>query len=453
MERPETIQAYLETLGAQIRWKRARSPVVRELEAHLEDQREAFAAEGHLPEDAERLAVEEMGDPVALGAELDRVHRPRPQWGLLTAALGLALLGGVLRVWLTAGVEHESTNPLRTALALALGCACLLGMYFLDYSRLLRRAGMIYLGALILGALALRFSPVINGTSYYTRYVVLLYPTVYALWLYHLRQRGWKGFFAAVSGGVPLAAVTLLAPFFLGAVLLLLTGFVLLLAAVSMDWFGVSRSRAAGLTVGMAAGLSALLAAGCKAGFCKTRLTLFLHPELDPLGGGYQAVMVRKALTSSRWLGTGSWDGPYPYERMVPEWNRDFLLTTVIHKLGCLPFLLLTVAAAGFLAWLLLRGLRQQSQPGRLIALSVVLSLGLQAAASVMQNLGYVLFSASMPLIVGNLISVVDMTLIGLVLSVFRGAFAGGDENFPGCGGTNWGGMASYLKKRCLYND
>ncbi|WP_455581325.1 permease prefix domain 1-containing protein [Dysosmobacter sp.] len=404
MERPETIQAYLETLGAQIRWKRARSPVVRELEAHLEDQREAFAAEGHLPEDAERLAVEEMGDPVALGAELDRVHRPRPQWGLLTAALGLALLGGVLRVWLTAGVEHESTNPLRTALALALGCACLLGMYFLDYSRLLRRAGMIYLGALILGALALRFSPVINGTSYYTRYVVLLYPTVYALWLYHLRQRGWKGFFAAVSGGVPLAAVT-------------------------------------------------LLAAGCKAGFFKTRLTLFLHPELDPLGGGYQAVMVRKALTSSRWLGTGNWDGPYPYERMVPEWNRDFLLTTVIHKLGCLPFLLLTVAAAGFLAWLLLRGLRQQSQPGRLIALSVVLSLGLQAAASVIQNLGYVLFSASMPLIVGNLISVVDMTLIGLVLSVFRGAFAGGDENFPGCGGTNWGGMASYLKKRCLYND
>lgn len=284
MERPETIQAYLETLGAQIRWKRARSPVVRELEAHLEDQREAFAAEGHLPEDAERLAVEEMGDPVALGAELDRVHRPRPQWGLLTAALGLALLGGVLRVWLTAGVEHESTNPLRTALALALGCACLLGMYFLDYSRLLRRAGMIYLGALILGALALRFSPVINGTSYYTRYVVLLYPTVYALWLYHLRQRGWKGFFAAVSGGVPLAAVTLLAPFFLGAVLLLLTGFVLLLAAVSMDWFGVSRSRAAGLTVGMAAAFRRCWPPAAKPGFAKHGLRCFTSGA-GPAGG------------------------------------------------------------------------------------------------------------------------------------------------------------------------
>ena len=98
----ETIREYLDTVQEQIRWKRARPVVARELEQHLNDQRGAFLEEGNTPETAERLAVEEMGDPVTVGTELDRVHRPKPQWWLLTATIALALLGGFLRVWLTA---------------------------------------------------------------------------------------------------------------------------------------------------------------------------------------------------------------------------------------------------------------------------------------------------------------------------------------------------------------
>lgn len=67
MERPETIQAYLDAVGEQIRWKRARPVVARELEQHLTDQRDAFLEEGADPETAERMAVEEMGDPVFVG--------------------------------------------------------------------------------------------------------------------------------------------------------------------------------------------------------------------------------------------------------------------------------------------------------------------------------------------------------------------------------------------------
>ena len=94
----ETIWTYLNTVQEQIRWKRARQVVVRELGQHLDDQRDAFIEEGKSVEEAERLAVEEMGDPVSVGTELDRIHRPKPQWGLLTTTLVLALLGGFLRV-------------------------------------------------------------------------------------------------------------------------------------------------------------------------------------------------------------------------------------------------------------------------------------------------------------------------------------------------------------------
>ena len=95
MPGPESVRGYLDAVEAQIRWKRARTVAARELETHLEDQQEEFLAEGHPPEEAERLAVEDMGDPVAVGADLDRLHRPRPQWGMLGLTLALLLVGGM----------------------------------------------------------------------------------------------------------------------------------------------------------------------------------------------------------------------------------------------------------------------------------------------------------------------------------------------------------------------
>ena len=73
MQEHKTIQSFLDVVAEQIRWKRARPVVTAELERHLEDQRDAFAEEGL--ENAEELAVEEMGDPVSVGTELDRARR------------------------------------------------------------------------------------------------------------------------------------------------------------------------------------------------------------------------------------------------------------------------------------------------------------------------------------------------------------------------------------------
>ena len=132
---PETTRAYLEVVREEIRWKRARPVLIQELERHLEDQKEAFLKEGKSPEEAERLAIQDMGDPVIVGAELDAVHRPRPQWGLLGLTIALAAAGAVLRV-----IFHcEPVDPAillgKALLSLFLGTGALLGVYFFDVSR------------------------------------------------------------------------------------------------------------------------------------------------------------------------------------------------------------------------------------------------------------------------------------------------------------------------------
>ena len=76
----EQLNEYLEAVGAQIRWKRARRPLLRELSDHIADQAAAFEAEGQSPGEALSAAVAEMGEPEAVGRELDRLHRPRSCW-------------------------------------------------------------------------------------------------------------------------------------------------------------------------------------------------------------------------------------------------------------------------------------------------------------------------------------------------------------------------------------
>lgn len=422
MGKPETVEAYLAAAGEQIRWRRARPLVLRELERHLEDQRDAFVQAGHGPEEAERLAVEEMGDPETVGAELNGLHRPRPQWGPLALILVLALLGGFLRVWLTAaGEPWDDIDPVRTALAVLLGTGCLLGVYFLDCAVLLRRAGTIYVLALAAGILSQMYLPIVNNAHYYTRYVVLCYPVVYALWVCRCRGGGAGRLLLALAGGIPLAMVCLRAPSVTGLLLLLSTGFMVLLTAVRMGWFRVSRGRATVLVCGVAA----VMAGGSLSLFAYYgRFVFFLHPETDPLGKGYQALAIRQAVAAARWVGEGSSKvlEPFvPYERMVPEWNRDFLLTTVIFKLGWLACLVLVAALAGLLVWLMLRWNRQRSQWGRLLTLAVLIPFGLQLFGGTVLNLGFVLTSVHVPLLVGNLHTVMDLALLGLALSLFRG--------------------------------
>lgn len=420
-----TIQAYLDAVAEQIRWKRAKPVVLAELEQHLEDQRDTFASEGCA--NAEQLAVEEMGDPVSVGTELDRIHRPKPQWGLLTLTVLLALAGAVLRVVLTAdwSVYGENFYLRRTVLAFVLGCGALLLGYFLNYVQLGRWGRALYLVGLVMGIWALTRSPGINGKSYYTTYVTLCYPVVYVFWLNTWRRKGWMGLAAALLGGISLGMICMLGSHMFSLVMLFAVGTVSALLAAWSDWFGMGRQKSVGAVL-----LWKLAVAGGTAGSVLLsddgfgRLALVLHPERDPMGSGYQAGMIRQALETAQWVGAGEWSTAIsgrPYEATVPGCDGSALLTTLIYKMGWLPFLAVVLVFGVLVVWLLYRCLRQKSQLGRMVVLAVVLTLSGQAVCSVAWNLGFTLYSSEFPLLIGNLSSVVNMGLIGLALSVFRG--------------------------------
>ena len=93
-----------------------------------------------------------------------------------------------------------------------------------------------------------------------------------------------------------------------------------------------------------------------------------------------------------------------PFKQSVPGCDSDAFLTTLIYKLGWLPFLCVVLAFTALAAWLLYRCLKQKSQLGKVAALAVVMTLGIQALCSLAWNLGFPLSSASFPL--GSMFSV-----------------------------------------------
>ena len=417
---PERLEAYLDAVAASIGWRRARPFVLRELRTHLLEQKEDFLASGMTEEAAEEAAVREMGDAAQVGAALNDIHRPREQRLLLGAVVVLAVLGVFLRFALTWGWETEMPHPLKTPLALAVGLAALVGGYFLDYRLLERYARQVFLTALALGIVSLHLSPKVNHVAWWARNLVLLYPPVYAAWVAHC-GKGWKGQMEAALGIIPLCIVAMAAPSMLGLAVLIVTWFAVEVAAADADWFGVGRKEGLSAIFGSGAAVMAQVLNCLIRG--SERLAVALHPEKDPLGSGYLAMTVRNMLSGAQWLGRGSTGtvyGDLPYERIVPEWGGDLLLTTVIHKLGWLPFFLLAGAVLSLAAVITVKALRLRNGFGRLLALSAGLTLGVQTVMAIAMNLGYVFCSCPMPLLSGNLHTIVTLALLGLALSAFR---------------------------------
>ena len=87
------LNSYLEQLEEQIRNRKAKAEVIEEIRNHIEDQAEFYEKEGMSAEEAIEQAVRQMGDPVEVGIEMDRIHRPKPGAPLFLLAFMMSVAG------------------------------------------------------------------------------------------------------------------------------------------------------------------------------------------------------------------------------------------------------------------------------------------------------------------------------------------------------------------------
>lgn len=430
-ELSEKILEYLDTVCGQIRWKEARAGVREEMTDHILSQKAAFLAEGKEEPEADAMAVDEMGDGLSVGLELDRIHRPLPQWQLMIPVFLLLAAGVVCRVFVD-GMEPFSLSVLLPVLAAAI---LFFAGYFLDYTVIFRRSGWIAAAAALILAGTLIFGEKHIGQSYgrifsvffQLSYLGFLLPLVLLAVLALVRKKGGPGYCLAMAAAGAGMVYLILCGSLSFVLLFAVAAWVLLWMAVSADWFALGKDKGRKwflfLTgVALILGVLFLLLPG------RTRFLWAVGRMTgDEMESGFLCSLVGRFWQNSQWVGHGT----YPegnWGRILMEvteefgYSHDILLAQLAFVLGKAVVVAVMAVFLFFFLWSIRLVRRQSSLPGRMTAVCIWLVLLFETVVFFAFNLGFLLVSATaLPLVsYGNSALLINAFLMGLLLSVFR---------------------------------
>ncbi len=448
MQPIEKLREYTNTLCSQIRWKKAREAVSEEIYSHLMDQHEAYIQEGTTEDTATEQAIADMGDPVTVGIQLDRVHRPKPQWGMLglilvMVAVGLCLRALVLEDLVT--LHRKATVSGIQMEFVLLGMGALLVAYFADFTFMGKYPKALYFGLLALVVIMLYWETqyqttpsLLNRYYYLSVYCSLLFPVVFSGVIYTMWGKGLTGI------TICLAACFL--PAFLlwrgwsgvndlfGAALIVGSGLILLGIAIMKDWFKSNLLQSRLLIYSSFLGASALLIAlALRTPYYFTQIKVLLRLDSGAGGNDYLILIVKSLLSNAKLVGTGTVPAQYAAHFPLPVIQTDFFLTYLIYRMGWLAFGLVIALFIAFILIGMRQCLSQKSVLGQLVSVSVLLTFTFQTVHYIGYNLGFI-FLIPMPLpffSYGGASMVINMGLLGLMLSVFRNGSAARDRAQP----------------------
>lgn len=393
---------YLEILAEQIRYKKALPMIEKELEDHMEDQKKDFLASGMTEKEAEAAAVMEMGDPVAVGVDMDRIHRPKMAWGLILLTGALYLAGMIFRYLLydRSGLGIYIAN---SWVYYVLAFVVMIGVCYVDYSRIGEKARELTVGLFLILMAGIWFGgTVVNGSVGWisvggmmilnVRALVYLFLPLYGAILYRYCGQGYEVIWKAAAWMLPAVVVVFYANSLMLALLLCVFSMVIfLLLYAGMVWkFG--------------------------AVYQKERLQMLL----PPYGEEISAVMepLRSAAANSHMVGSSA----QAMKGLEMYGDRDFLFTYILSFCGILTAVLFISLIAVLLFYLLKHTLRQRNQAGRIMGLGCTVVLVGRLVIYLLGNLGLQPYGDGYCpfLSTGGSSAVVTGILLGLLFSIYR---------------------------------
>ena len=174
------INEFLNSVCEQIKYKPIRNIIAEELKDHIEDKKEELIEMGQNEEEAEKNAVEQMGDAEIIGKQLNKVHRTRLDWKLIIILVVLLIFGFVISYIIT---ENEHTEMMQymkegvseyitTNYMIKYACFVVLGfligviIYFCDYKKIKNKPSILYIIATVVIILAFLFGISVNGINF-----------------------------------------------------------------------------------------------------------------------------------------------------------------------------------------------------------------------------------------------------------------------------------------------
>ncbi len=168
------ISEFLDGVCREVKAKEMHNDIREELLGHLDDRIEQLVeVEGKSEEEAIGEAIKQMGNPVAIGEGLHKVHRPKTDWGLLLlvgAMVVIAIVSLLMLQHTYLDTYKWKSYPVAGRIIIgAMGISIMFALAFLNYRRLMRLSSALYMLTVGLMLASLVNGAEINGMKGWLR--------------------------------------------------------------------------------------------------------------------------------------------------------------------------------------------------------------------------------------------------------------------------------------------
>ena len=435
------MEAYLEKLLSQIRCKKARPFISEEIKRHIEDQIAENLTEGMDAKTAEEKAVEDMGDPVQVGISLDKIHKPKVEWKLLTIVGVLSLLG----ILIQQSICHHATNygvsdqmqatlqPTMTGFvaSVVFGFIVMCCIYFIDYTTVAKYSKVIGFGIIVLCILCAAgvFGWTVNGARFYIGFgmlrvsavsLLLFYIPIYGAILYKYRNGGVGALFMSLVWLVVPVVIAFRLPNIVTSAILMVSMLIQLTAAIKKGWYRVPVKRTITIlwTASIILPLITLIAMyflHLLAAYQEARLQAYFTQSGDAL---YLTSVLRSLSENVAWFGKSGND----VFGMLPDINSDYIFSYIINSYGSMAGMLVIGMLAALVVFVFAAAVNQKNELGTVMGIGCGMVLLLNIVLNLMGSLGMIPPESSfLPFFsVGRSNMVLCYALVGFVMSIYR---------------------------------
>ncbi|MGZ7445133.1 FtsW/RodA/SpoVE family cell cycle protein [Paenibacillus sp. TH7-28] len=420
------LQEYAKQVCRQVKARELRQEISEEIAGHLDELWESLRAQGLDDEAAARQAIAQMGDTDAVAQGLNRVHKPRVPWAMLsvlTLLLGIALLSMyAVQLSYDAGSSRMSGISLfpNQAVYMAVGLAVLFTLSRIHYRDLRNYSWAIYGTAIVMLLGAHLLGEQVNGASYWVIAALgfnlnfnVFCPYLFTIAAAGVLSRGYENGRTALRQLVVFGIIPLLMfasiPSFVNLVLYAVTfALMLCFSGYGRRWVMAYLSLVTAIFL-----LPALLSDRGQA-----RLITFLWRYRDADGSGYTYTKIDEAIRSAGWRGHGfglqmDW---------LPYIHTDHIFTYLVYSLGWMFGAFVLFSFLFFIFHLMKAGLAIKESYGKILITGLGALFAVQFVWSIGMSLGVLPISdVSFPLIsYGGSGMLAQLAAIGLIYSVYR---------------------------------
>ncbi|MFD0050936.1 FtsW/RodA/SpoVE family cell cycle protein [Actinomycetes bacterium NPDC127524] len=402
-------KTFISEVTVHIRSKEAKQYVSEELGFHVEEAKKDLLQKGMTENEAEEKAIKRMGSPADLGQQLNRVHRPKPDWYLLGLLFTVMCLG-----FLTMFIPGFLNTPrfiLSKVIIVLIGAAAAFVLMKTDY-RKWKRAGWLFytVGVIFLAGIHFFYNTTINGKAYLkfgtiTLESIMAMPFFYIAWASFMsngRMRIWNF--------VPLFLVPVI---LYGCVPNISAVFIYSMMVFIMHWKSTFKKKTILAIWSAAAMLLAIVFAVSwhnVKDYQKTRLLGILHPSPE-------SIHIKKLLTHAGWFGHSN-----SHDLLISEPYTNFVFVSFTYCYGWLFAAALVLILIMFPVRMAMMMSKVQDGYGKLLIAGAAAFFTVQFACHIGMAAGvFPMTEMSLPFISYGLApTLLNAAVIGIVLSVYR---------------------------------